>query len=225
MREFRRVLLVVLLSAWYGAIPVHAQATASVERWEPTIERFEAADVAAPVAPGGIVFVGSSSIVRWDALEDDFPSIPVLNRGFGGSDIEDVLHYADRIILPYRPRYVVVYAGENGLARGRSHEAIVEDYLALVERVLTALPEARMAWISMKPSPSRWHLADAMRSGNRMVEEFSARDPRLDYIDVFTPMLGPDGTPPPELFVADMLHMSPEGYAIWREVVGPFVER
>jgi len=192
-------------------------------RFAADIERFEAADRESPPAPGGIVFVGSSSIRLWSTLAEDFPGLPVINRGFGGSRISDVLRYADRIIIPYRPSRVIVYAGENDLAGGGTHEQVVADYRALVDQLRAALPDVGIAWITMKPSPSRWHLADAMREGNRMIEAFSAEDPLLNYIDVFTPMLGENGRPIPELFVSDSLHMTPAGYAVWRSVVGPFI--
>ncbi len=206
-----------------AAIPGQAQ-TAAPDRWEATIQRFEEADREAFPEPGAVLFVGSSSIVRWDSLAEDFPSIRTLNRGFGGSRIGDVLHYADRVILPYDPSHVVVYVGENDLPAGRSAEEIFEDYQALVEIIRSAYPEIPVSCISIKPSPSRWEHADETRKANALVREWTAEDPLLNYIHVFDAMLGPDGLPPESLFVSDMLHMNEAGYAIWREIVAPWVE-
>lgn len=221
MRLYRCIVVTGMLTA-VGA-PVALGQDAQQSRFAADIERFEAADRESPPAPGGIVFVGSSSIRLWSTLAEDFPGQPVINRGFGGSGISDVLLYADRIIIPYRPSQVIVYVGENDLAGGRPYQEVVADFRALVEKLRAALPEVRIAWVSMKPSPSRWHLVDAMREGNRMIQAMAAEDPLLDYIDVFTPMIGENGRPIPELFVADSLHMTPAGYALWRSVVGSYL--
>lgn len=202
-----------------------AEAAAPANRWERSIQRFETADRENPPAPGQVLFVGSSSIVRWETLEEDFPSIDLLSRGFGGSYISDVLYFTDRVILPYRPSHVVIYAGDNDADADRTAEEIFADYKGIVERVHAALPETRISFISMKPSPSRWDRADVMIAGNAMVKAYADADPRLDYIDVWGPMLGVDGTPRAELFVEDMLHMNPHGYVLWRSIVAGYVER
>jgi lysophospholipase L1-like esterase len=226
------VALPLLLLGLLPAVPVLAlQATPSaataapVSRWERSIARFEEADRLAPPAPGQVLFVGSSSIVRWTTLAEDFPSIDLLNRGFGGSQISDVLEFADRVIVAYRPRHVVLYAGDNDADAGRTADEIFADYKGIVERVHAALPDTRISFISMKPSPSRWDRADVMIAGNAMIKAFADADPRLDYIDVWGPMLGVDGTPRAELFVEDMLHMNPHGYVLWRSIVAGYVER
>lgn len=220
MDEIRWFVVPMLLMA--AAPTAYGQATQQLP-YAADIERFEAADRESPPPQGGIVFVGSSSIRLWTTLAEDFPGLPVINRGFGGSRISHVLAYADRIIIPYRPRQVIVYAGENDLAGGGTYQQVVADFRALVDKLKAALPGVRIAWVSMKPSPSRWHLVDAMREGNRIIEAMAAEDSQLEYIDVFTRMLGPDGRPIPALFVADSLHMTAAGYELWREVIGPYV--
>lgn len=212
-------LLVSLLLAACAGTPPPVQPVPA--RWEPEIQAFERADRASPPAPGGVVFTGSSSVRLWDRLAEDFPGVPVINRGFGGSQLGDVVRLADRIILPYRPRTVLVYGGDNDLAEGRTPEQVFRDFQALVRRVHAQLPEARIGFISIKPSPSRWHLAPQVRAANGMVEGFATRDPRLFYVDVFTPMLGPDGTPRADLFLEDQLHMNRRGYEIWKAAVAP----
>jgi len=194
-----------------------------VDQFEAEIVKFEDSDRTAPPAPGGIVFVGSSSIRRWTTLAADFPGLPVLNRGFGGSTLYEVNHYAPRIVLPYRPRLIVVYAGDNEIAMGRSATDVARDYRHFVSIVRAALPSTHIAFVSVKPSPSRWKLQNTVRETNRLVRAGMADDPRQSFVDVFTPMLGTDGRPRPELFVSDSLHMTPAGYEIWRRQLAPTV--
>lgn len=221
MKTLRTVLITLLLA---GCAPGQAPpppAPAGTAAWEAEIQQFEQADREHPPVAGGVVFVGSSSIRMWESLAGDFRGVAVLNRGFGGSELEDVARYANRIVLPYRPRLVLVYAGENDLNAGKTPESVLAAYRSLVRQIHQELPETRIGFISVKPSPSRWHLEAQMRRTNALVEEFSSRDPRLFYVDVFTPMLGADGRPREELFLEDRLHMNAQGYAIWRAAVLP----
>ena len=195
----------------------------SLERYEPQIRAFESADRASMPAPGGIVFVGSSSILRWTSLAADFPGLPVLNRGFGGSTFPEANHYVARAVLRYRPRTIVLYEGDNDIALGRSPQQVLADYREFVRLVRDSLPRARIVFVGIKPSPSRWRLVDLQREANRLVRGVVATDTLLSYVDVFEPMLGANGRPQPALFVGDSLHMTPAGYAIWRTQVAPFV--
>jgi lysophospholipase L1-like esterase len=195
----------------------------ALERFEPEIRAFEAADRASMPAPGGIVFFGSSSIRRWTSLTADFPGLPVLNRGFGGSTFPEANHYVVRAVLRYRPRMVVLYEGDNDITVGRSPQQVLADYRQFVRLVRDSLPTARIVFIAIKPSPSRWKLADLQREANRLVREVVATDTLLSYVDVVQPMLGANGRPLPALFVADSLHMTPAGYAVWRAQVAPFL--
>lgn len=203
--------------------PRPARALPATEAFAEEIARFEAADRIAPPPPGGVLFVGSSSIRLWPALASDFPGVDVVQRGFGGAELSDVIRYAPRIVLPYRPRLVVVYAGDNDLAAGKSATAVFREYLAFVSVVRRALPETRIAFVAIKPSGSRWAFVDKMREANDLIRRYAATDKRLHFVDVFTPMLGPDGKPREELFVEDRLHLSPAGYALWRELLTPIV--
>ena len=191
--------------------------------WEADIAAFEAADRERPPPAGGVVFVGSSSIRLWNTLAEDFPGVPVVNRGFGGSELSDALRFADRIVLPYRPRMVVVYAGDNDLWAGETPEQVFEDFRALVRTIHDELPRTRVAFIAVKPSVARWRIEGEVRRTNQLIREFAAADPRVDYIDIFTPMLGSDGRPRPELFVDDGLHLNARGYELWKSVVAPFL--
>lgn len=187
------------------------------------IAAFEAADRRRAPAPGGIVFTGSSSIRLWPSLASAF-GVPALNRGFGGSQLPDVVHFAPRIVIPHRPRLIVLYAGDNDIAAGRTPAQVLADYEAFVRLVRASNPAVRIVYVSIKPSPSRWDRVDAMREANALIANAIARDSLAVFADVFTPMLGADGRPRPELYLADSLHMTPAGYALWHERLAPFVQ-
>lgn len=184
------------------------------DRWESAIAKFEAEDRDHPPPPGAIVFVGSSTIRLWKVSES-FPGIECINRGFGGSQMADSARYADRIVTPYKPRTVVVYAGDNDIAAGKSPEQVESDARSLAAAVLYKLPKTRIIFVAIKPSVARWNLYEKMRDANRRIAAFTQQDPRLTFVDVGPHMLGGDGKPRPELFVKDGLHLSQEGYAIW----------
>ena len=198
-----------------------AQAAVDLEQFEPEIRAFEASDRVAMPAPNGIVFVGSSSIRRWTSLAADFPGLPVLNRGFGGSTFPEANHYFSRLVPPYRPRTIVVYEGDNDIATGRTPQQVLADYQEFVRLVRGTLPSTRIVVVGIKPSPSRWQFADQQREANRLLREAVANDTLQSYVDVFAPMLGAGGRPEPSLFVSDSLHMTPAGYAIWRAQIAP----
>lgn len=192
--------------------------------WEQDMQRFAAADAIAPPPKHAVLFIGSSSIRFWDTLATDFPGVPVINRGFGGSEIRDSTWYADRIVVPYAPRMIVFYAGENDLNSGRSPQQVRNDFLAFVMRVRRDLPGVRIAYISSKPSPSRAHLLVALRDANSLIRQDIATMKGVRFIDVFTPMLDGNGQPREDLFVEDRLHMNRTGYELWRRVVAPYLE-
>jgi lysophospholipase L1-like esterase len=199
------------------------QSAAPANKWEEAIRKFEEADRQSPPASDGVLFIGSSSIQMWKSLAEDFPQKKVINRGFGGSEISDSIYYVDRIVVPYRPRLIVFYAGDNDLANGKSPQSVFEDYKEFVARVKAKLPGARLAFISIKPSLARAALIEKMRAANELIRSYAARDKHLAYIDVFTRMLGPDGQPRPELFGPDGLHMNRQGYILWREVIASYL--
>ena len=200
-------------------------ATVDLDRFAQEIAAFDSADRGNPPTPGGIVFVGSSTIRLWTSLADDFAGLPVINRGFGGSTFPEALHYLQRTVVRYHPRTVVVYEGDNDLASGRTPQQVADDYRAFVRGVRDSLPEARIVFLAIKPSPSRWKLEAQRQEANRLVRAIVDADPRQTYVDVGTPMLDPaSGHPRPALFRADSLHMTPAGYAIWRAAVAPVLE-
>jgi lysophospholipase L1-like esterase len=190
-------------------------------RWAEDLARFESADREHPPAQGGILFLGSSTIRRWDTLTDDFPGLPVLNRGFGGSQMSDAAALVPQLVLPYAPRQIVLYEGDNDLNKGKTPEQVLADFQTFLTQVRERMPQCRISILAIKPSPKRWHLKDAITRTNRQLAEAAAADPRIDFIDVFTPMLDTGGEPRPELFVEDGVHLTPEGYAIWTRTIRP----
>ena len=196
----------------------------AADRWASEIAAFAKADEATPFAPGGTVFVGSSSIRLWD-LAAAFPNRRLLNRGFGGTQILDSVRHVERLVLRHKPATVVFYAGDNDLAAGRTPQQVEDDFRAFVAKVHAALPAARIAFVGIKPSLARWALIDAVRDANRRVRAFCDSDDRLGFVDVDGPMLGWDGKPRADLFVKDGLHLSAKGYALWNVLVAPFLGR
>lgn len=229
--------LVALLAACVGGPPATPEApspsTAGVApripeqvsspAWEADMQRFEAADAQSPPPRGGVLFIGSSSIRFWDTLAQDFPGVPVINRGFGGSELRDSTWYADRIIVPYAPRQILIYAGDNDLTAGRTPQQLRADFIAFVERVRRDLPKAKIAYISNKPSPSRAQLLPVQRAANTLIAA-EAKRLGVDYIDIFTPMLDASGQPDESLFIEDRLHMSRAGYVIWQRAIAPYLK-
>ena len=193
-------------------------------RFAAELNAFIRADSASPPPPAPVLFVGSSSIRFWDSLAADFPGLPVLNRGFGGSRMDDVLRYADRVVFRYKPRAIVLYEGDNDLQDGVTPARVAGEVAEFLSRVRTTLPQARVVCLAVKPSPSRWNLADKVRQTNALLQAVVAQDTMATYVDVYTPMIGADGRPRAELFRADSLHMTPAGYAVWRDAVAPALQ-
>lgn len=208
--------------ALQGQVPPMATPAAAVPTsswlWEDQIRAYEEADKINPPPQNAIVFVGASGIRKWHSLQQDFPDYTVLNRGFGGSQMVDSVHYADRIVIPYHPKLIVVQAGGNDLASGKSPQQVLADFKAFVQKVRAALPKTRIAFLSVNPSPERWALAARQQETNRLVKEYINIGSGLDYINFWDAMVGPDGKPRADLF-CDRLHNNAVGYKIRAAVV------
>lgn len=188
-------------------------------QWEPEIKAFEAVDRVRRPPTNAVLFIGSSSIRMWKTLADDMKGLPVFNRGFGGSQMSDLVYFADRIVVPYQPREVVVYEGDNDLAGGKTPEQVRDDFAEFIKKVHAALPRTRITFLSIKPSLARWPLVDKMTMANTLIAQLATGDERLEFIDVFTPLLGNDGKPRREYYLPDMLHLNRLGYQIWAAVI------
>jgi lysophospholipase L1-like esterase len=202
--------------------------------WEPDIQKFEAADRLQPPSkmPGAfpgpadvIVFTGSSSITFWSTLPQDMAPLPVINRGFGGSRLDAVVHYAPRTVVAYRPRAVVLFAGTNDIAgpKPKSAQQVFDGYRAFVDVVHAALPATPIYYISITPTPSRWKLWPIVQAANRLIADHTQTDPRLHFIDLTDVIFGADGQPDRSLFRLDRLHPNPKGYAVWTARIKPIL--
>ena len=189
--------------------------------FEEEIDEFRRSDSVSFPKKGSILFVGSSSFRLWKTLETDFAKYSVINRGFGGSSLPDVIRYADQIIFPYEPKQVVIYCGENDIAGGASADDVFSRFKTLFTLIREKLPKTNITFVSMKPSPSRYKFFGEIRKGNNLIRDFLKSQKNTAYVDVFTPMLRKDGRPDESLFVEDMLHMNGKGYAIWVKALKP----
>lgn len=191
--------------------------------FEDEIAAFEKSDAKQAPPKGAVLFLGSSSIQKWSSLARDIREFAVINRGFGGSIIEQSTSYAPRIVWPYEPRLIVFYAGDNDLAEGHSPEQVLADFQAFVLKVREKLPTTSIAFVSIKPSPSRANLkAQAMRANALIREHIEARrQDKLRFIDVWTAMTDDAGAARPELFGPDELHMNAPGYKLWTALITP----
>nr|WP_040673551.1 SGNH/GDSL hydrolase family protein [Rhodanobacter spathiphylli] len=193
-------------------------------QWKRDIAAFQATDRAQPPAAGAVLFIGSSSIRMWNSLATDFPQVRTLNRGFGGSEIDDATFFADRIVAPYHPRAIVMYAGDNDLADGDSPAHLRDDFAAFVRKARSYDADVPIAFIAIKPSVARKVLLPKIREANALVRAYAASQRDVSYLDVFTPMLGSDGQPQSRWFIADGLHMNRQGYALWTGVVETWLD-
>lgn len=196
----------------------------SPERFAEAINAFAAADEEEMPPSKAIVCTGSSSMRGWhDDIYDDLAPLTVIPRGFGGSNMNDVLYYADRIVLPYRPRAIILYEGDNDIAQGVAPAKIAQTFLDFVEKIHAELPETRVYFLSIKPSMSRWHMWSKMQEANALIKAECAEDERLVYVDVAAGMLDEEGKPRADIFKEDQLHMNRDGYKIWRDILRPVI--
>jgi lysophospholipase L1-like esterase len=193
-------------------------------RWEKAIAAFENQDKRRPPPEDAALFTGSSTIVGWK-LPRYYPMMDTINRGFGGSQLADAVHFAPRIVNKYKPRVVVLYAGDNDIASGKKPEQVAADFREFVQVVHKDLPKTKIVFLSIKPSIARWKLWDKVQQANKLIAQQCLKDERLIYLDMSPPMLGEDGKPKPELFVADGLHLSEKGYEVWASLLKPHLPR
>lgn len=175
---------------------------------------------------GQILFVGSSSFTLWKDVQQYFPQHPIINRGFGGSTLPDVTRYEADIIFPYKPKQIVIYCGENDIANDSTVTGAVvfERFKKLYDDIRLNLGKVPIVYVSMKPSPSRWHLRAKQTDGNERIRKFLRKKKRRAvFVDVWPGMLGADGKPREELYIADKLHMNAQGYIIWQKLLEPLL--
>jgi lysophospholipase L1-like esterase len=211
------------MALFLGAMLVASTAFAQQpDRWERFVAAFDEADLVSPPLKHQIVFVGSSTIHRWD-VASYFPDLKIINRGIDGTELSDSVKYIDRLVLRYEPRLVVVYAGDNDIGAGKLSEQVSVDFERFVRAVHTRLPETRILYIGIKPSPLRWLQIDRMRLANQVIKTICERDDRVAFLDFDNLMLGWDEKPRKDLYVEDGLHLSPKGYHLWSTVLRPYL--
>lgn len=191
-------------------------------RFEKSVKAFEKSDALKFPPAGAVLCIGSSSMRMWHSdIKDDLAPLTVIPRGFGGSTMKDLLYYTDRIVIPYKPRAILVYEGDNDSAARVSPELFKETFESFVKKVHTALPKTRIYLLSVKPCESRIKLKPLMEKYNAVMQAAAEKNPLITYIDVFNPMLDEKGIPLPHIFKSDKLHMNRDGYLIWKKTVRP----
>ncbi len=193
-------------------------------KWEKEISAFEASDRTNPPPRGATLFIGSSTIRLWKTLQQDFPNVKIVNRGFGGSEIVDSTHFAERIIFPYEPSRIFLRAGGNDLWAGKSAKEVFGDFKDFVKKVRSKLPKTEIVFIGWSPSIARWKQADKEKALNGLVEKYVKHSKGLRYVDTYSVPIGADGQPRPELYMPDKLHFNAEGYKLLAARLRPVVE-
>lgn len=225
------VLLVLMLTpaSTLQVTKVFAQASAPKQddfaRWEKDIAAFEQKDRTNPPPQKALLFIGSSTILFWKTLAEDLPNHKVINRGFGGSQIADATHFTDRIVIPYKPKMVLLRSGGNDIFAGKSPEQVFADFKNFVAKVHAKLPKTDVVFIALSPSVARWEFADKEKALNAMVLGFVKKSKHVKYLDAADISLGADGKPRPELFVGDKLHFNTEGYKLLAARVRSFLSK
>jgi lysophospholipase L1-like esterase len=211
---------VLFLSLFFLLVFVNAQPFAA------DIAAFKKQDSISFPPKNAILFVGSSSFTNWKDVQTYFPKYVIINRGFGGSSLTDLIHYEKDIIFPYQPKQIIIYCGENDLAASDTVTAkmVYKRFVQLFEMIRKHLPGIPIAFVSLKPSPSRWSLRYKVMGVNKFIKEFLSKTANDQFIDVFYPMLDKNGLPIKEIFLEDNLHMNASGYAIWKKVIQPYLK-
>ncbi len=195
------------------------------DRFESTIKEFEKADKANGYNENVVIFTGSSSIKMWKSLSQDMAPIPVVNRGFGGSTIPEVTHYADRILLPHHPKIIVLYCGENDIANDETKSSLpLKSFKKFHEWMQKNLPNTKVFFIAIKPSVKRWNYWSKMEDANKKILKFIDKKDNYFYIDTASLMLDNNGMVLKDIFIKDNLHMNAKGYAIWTKTIKPILE-
>ena len=223
MMQNRMYLSMIVLSLIASAAQNKLAAQDQANPWEKEIKTFEDWDRKNSFPSNAVLFVGSSSIRLWPTREC-FGQFDVINRGFGGSQISDVVYFEGRIVLPYKPKVIVFYAGDNDIAGGKTAQRVFDDYKKFVSLVQKQLPTTQIIFISIKPSGSRWSFWNIMKNANKMIEAFSQKDDRLYYFNGAAPLLNSDGRPNNELFLSDKLHLNDKGYELWTKLLTPVIK-
>lgn len=216
-----------LLFAFFILVQIASSKLLIAQPFIKEIKAFQIADSILMPPKKAILFAGSSSFRLWKTIQADFPGYTIINRGFGGSSLPDVIRYTGEILFPYYPKQVVIYCGENDFAANPklSSDSVVERFKTLFKMIRKRFTTTHIAYVSMKPSPSRWKMKDQMIAANDGIKIYLKSQRRTNYIDVWRPMIAENGEPMKDLFLSDSLHMNAKGYAIWQKAIEPALKK
>lgn len=220
--KLRKYILVGFLIA-ASSLRSNGQALTQQQKWELKIKAFEKKDSLNAPLKNNILFIGSSTIENWRTLEEDFYSYNVINRGVSGTKMADLFAFRERLIQPYDPKKIFIYEGDNDIALGWSADSICNVFKELFKYIRQQKPQAHIYIMSIKPSPSREKYKENLLKTNALLKSFAAQQSHVTYIDVYTPMLR-DGLVEPSYYRPDKLHLTAEGYEIWKSVIGPYIK-
>lgn len=219
-----RSLLCLLLAVHALACFGQTAAKPNMEQWTTEVRAFARQDSSTQPPRAPILFYGSSSVRMWQTLATDFSGRPVLNRGFGGSRFPDAIQLFDKLVVAYQPKQVVLYEGDNDIGAGATPQEVFQSFQVFADLMRRKLPRTQLVFLAIKPSLARWALYPKMQEANKLIKQYIAKNPKqLRFVDVATPLLGPDGKPRTELYREDGLHMTRAGYEIWTRVLTPFL--
>lgn len=216
MKKYSYFLIIFFIS-----LNLHSQVYKN--HWVNDFKKFDSINAGSP-AQNGILFTGSSSIRFWENPAKDFADETIINRGFGGSEIIDLIENFDQIILQYHPNKIVIYSGDNDIAAGKSAEVVYGNFCMLFGMIKETLPNAKVYYIAIKPSLNRWSQVLEMAKANNLINEFLNTSQNGFFVDIFSPMIGLDGKPTEKLFREDGLHLSKEGYQLWSQILMPYIK-
>ena len=220
MTTRRTFILAVLL---YFSLPGVSQDSEGPERFEESIQQFEQQDKEIPFPNGAVLFVGSSSIKIWDSLDEDFPGVTAINRGFGGSQFSDLLYYISRVVTCYNPSKIFIYEGDNDISAGKKPKDILNEAKQVRQAIARKLPGVPVLFIAAKPSVARWKLRKKYMQLNSELSLYAGSTPYTGFVNVWSPAMDASGEVMKDIFLEDNLHMNAKGYAIWKKAIEPFL--
>jgi lysophospholipase L1-like esterase len=217
--------LVLLLIVSYIALP-SAQAQEDKPPFWDEIQAYKQQDSVQMPSRDAILFVGSSSFRMWEGVQEMFPNHTIINRGFGGSNLLDLKYYLKDIVLPYQPKQIVIYSGENDLATGTVQAPeVLARFQDVFQSIRQEMPQVSIVFVSIKPSPSRWQYKPVIEESNQLIRAYLKDQPKTTFVDVYNPMLNKRKRPKPDIFLEDSLHMNKEGYKIWQKALSPHLSK
>jgi lysophospholipase L1-like esterase len=221
--KIRQGIWLCVFCALLFAADVTAQAPNTENRFEKTVQSYEAADRNMPPPKGAILLLGDSQFYRWKTLAEDLPDYTILNRGIDSFQFSDILHFFDRLVMPYKPRRIVLHVGGNDVHNGKTAELVLEDLKTFVTKVRALHPNIPIAFSSLTPGPGRWDEAERRQQTNKLIKDYIATQKNLLFIDLWEAMLAPDGKPREDLWVADRIHPNHEGYLVRVKIMRPLL--